>query len=119
MDLCIRVDILDPGCRRSGLGHANGCVGGQDLAVDIGYADGIVVNKIQCAHAAAGQRLYGIAAYSAQAKHGNSGAAQLFHGITAHQKLCSGKRIHANLSLQSFFIWYHAFAAVSKTSFCQ
>ena len=45
--------------------HTHGVHRCQNLAVDVGPADGIMVHKIQCAHTAAGQGLHHIAAHTA------------------------------------------------------
>ena len=102
-DLAQRIDIQHPG--RSGicLGHAQGGVQRQKLPVDVGGADGVVVDEIQGANAAAGQGFYHIAAHAAQTEHGHPDIFQFFHGIAAQKQLGSGKGFHSAPSL--FFLY--------------
>ena len=82
---------------------AHGLAGGHDLAVQVGQADFVVVDEVQCTHAAACQRLHRVAAHAAacqrfhrvaahaaNAKHRHTGIVQLFHCFLAQQQLGAG-----------------------------
>ena len=77
------------------LGHIHfilphGLAGGDDLAIEVGQADLIVVDEVQRPHAAAGQRLNGIAAHAADAENGHPAVVQFFHCFLAQQQLGTG-----------------------------
>ena len=104
----VGVDVVDPL-----LGHIHfilphGLAGGDDLAVEVGQADLIVVDEVQRAHAAAGQRLNGIAAHAADAEDGHPAVVQFFHCFLAQQHLGTGILI-----LHSFSFFYLLALSVS------
>ena len=105
------VDVQHPLPCHIHLQPAHGGVGGKNLAVQIGNADGVVIDQIQHPHAAPGQCLHGVAAHAAHAEYGDPGSGQLRHGIPAQQELRSGKLlIHARSlrNLNNFLIPYPA-----------
>ena len=89
-DLDVGVDVVDPLFRHIHLIFAHGLAGGDDLAVQVGQADLVVVDEVEGTHAAAGQRLHGIAAHAAHAEHGHTGVVQLGHCLRAQQHLGAG-----------------------------
>ena len=64
-----------------------------DLAVDVGQGHIVVVDQVDRAHAAAGQRLHRIAANTAHTEHSHPAFFQFIHCIRAQQKLRAGKFI--------------------------
>ena len=89
-DLDVRVNVVDALLGHIHLEFAHGLAGGNDLAVEVGQADLIIVDEVQCAHTAAGQCLHRVAAHTADAKHGHAGIVQLFHCLCAQQQLGAG-----------------------------
>ena len=69
--------------------HTEGCVGGDDLAVEVGDVHRVVIDQVQCPHAASRQGLHTVTAHAADAKNGNAGALQLLHGLLAKEQLRS------------------------------
>ena len=69
------------------------------MAVDVGQADLIIIDEIQRADAATGQRLDGIAAHAADAEDRHTGLVQLFHGLVAKQQFGSRKLIEHSVPL--------------------
>ena len=55
-----------------------------------GQADFIVIDQIQCPHAAARQRFHRVAAHAADAEHRHAGIVQFFHSFRAQQQLRAG-----------------------------
>ena len=88
--LDVGVDIVDALFRYIHLILPYRAAGGDDLTVEVGQADLIVIDQIQCAHAAACQRLHRIAAHAADAKHCHPGVVQLFHSLCTQQQLGTG-----------------------------
>ena len=60
------------------------------MPIEVGQTDLIVIDQIQCAHAAACQRLHRVAAHTADAKHCHPGVVQLFHSLCTQQQLGAG-----------------------------
>ena len=85
----VRVDIMDALFRHIHLVFAHRFVGGQDLAVQVGQADLVVINQVQRANAAACQCFHRIASNTANAKHGHTGVVQPLHCLLAKQQLRS------------------------------
>ena len=88
--LDVGVDIVDALFRYIHLILPYRAAGGDDLTVEVGQADLIVIDQIQCAHAAACQCLHRIAAHAADAKHCHPGVVQLFHSLCTQQQLGTG-----------------------------
>ena len=84
---------MDALFRHIHLVFAHRFAGGQDLAVQVGQADLVVIDKIKRADTAAHKRFTDIAAHAADAEHGHMRTLQLFHGLRAEQKLRSRKLI--------------------------
>ena len=82
----------------------NGRMKGNQLTIDIGQADGVMVHKIHGTDAAAGQGFCHITAHTAQTEHCNPGILQFFHCIRAQYKLGSGKGIHSDPP-SCFLLW--------------
>ena len=78
---------------------AHGFAGRQNLAVDVGQADLIVIDEVQRTDAAAGQGFDRIAADTADAEHGHPGFVQFFHGLVAKQQFRSRKLIEHSVPL--------------------
>ena len=89
-DLDVGVDVMDALFRHIHLVLAHRLAGGHDLTVQVGQADLVVIDEVQRTHTAAGQRLDGIAAHAADAKHCHTGTVQLFHCFLAQQQLGAG-----------------------------
>ena len=85
----VRVDIMDALFRHIHLVFAHRFAGGQDLAVQVGQADLVVINQVQRANAAACQCFHRIASNTANAKHGHTGVVQTLHCLFAKQQLRS------------------------------
>ena len=66
-------------------------MGCQNLAVDIGNADSIIVNEIQLSHTAAGQSLHRIATHTADAEDRNPGFLKPLQSLGSQQHLGSQK----------------------------
>jgi hypothetical protein len=81
---------VDPLFRHIHLIFAHGLAGGDDLAVQVGQTDLVVVDQVEGTHAAAGQRLDGVAAHAAHAEHGYAGIVQFGHCFRAQQQLGAG-----------------------------
>jgi hypothetical protein len=77
----IRADVLDALLCHVHLQAADGRMGGVELAVQVGQADLVVVDQIQRADPAAGERLHGVAAHAADAEDRHAAAAQFLHGL--------------------------------------
>ena len=88
--LDVRVDLVDALLSHIHLELAHRLVGGNDLAVQVGQADFVVVDEVQRTHTAACQRFDGIAAHAADAEHRHAGIVQFFHGFRAQQQLRAG-----------------------------
>ena len=71
-------------------------MGGDDLSVQVGQADLVVIDQVQGAHAAAGQSLHGVAPHAADAEDSHPGFGQGFHSGLSQQQLGSGKFIEHN-----------------------
>ena len=94
-DFTIRVDAVDPGFRHIHLILAKGFPGGDDLPVQIGQGNPVMVDQIQRADPCAGQRFHDIAAYAANAENGDPALLKLFHRFRTEEHLCPGKgRFH-------------------------
>ena len=89
-DLDVGVDVVDALFGHIHLEPAHRLVGGDDLAVQVGEADFVVVDQVESPHAAAGQRLDGVAAHAAHAEHGYAGIVQFGHCFRAQQQLGAG-----------------------------
>ena len=81
----IRVDGPDPLRHDLDLVTADGVHGRDDLAVEVGQGDGIIVHNIQGPDAAARQRLHDIAADTADTEDGDPGGSQSVHGHISKQ----------------------------------
>ena len=81
---------MDPLFRHIHLIFAHSLAGGDDLAVQVGQTDLVIVDEVEGTHAAAGQRLHGIAAHSAHAEHSHAGVVQFGHCLRAQQHLGAG-----------------------------
>ncbi len=79
------VDIQDALGHDVGLGAAQRGVEGDQLTVQIGFADRVVVHKRQCADAGAGQRLGAVAADAADAEYSHMTGAQSVRRIGSQQ----------------------------------
>ena len=97
--LAVRIDFQNPLPHHIRLVFSHGLPGGDQLPVQIGQADQIIVHQIDGTHTGAHQRLHGEAAHTADTEHDDPGLLQLFHGLLPQQQLGSGKLIqHASLS---------------------
>ena len=76
-DLNIGVDVVDALLRHLYLVLSHGAAGGNDLTVQVGQADLVVVDKVQRPHAA-------------DAEHRHPGAVKLFHRLRTQQQLGAG-----------------------------
>ena len=54
---------------------------GAELAVEVGETDLVIVNQVQCPHAAAGQGLHGIPPHTADAENRHPGVGQPVHSL--------------------------------------
>ena len=77
----------------STLGLADGGVEGDELTVQIGETDHVIVNKVDRPHAAPGQCLGAVAAHTADAEHGYPSAVECFNGFQSHLKAKTGKLV--------------------------
>ena len=89
LDLAVRIDLEDAFFCYFHFIFPYGLPGGVDLAVDIGKAYPVIVDEIQRTHAAPCQRLYRIAADTANAEYRHSRLRQPFHCRLFHQQFCS------------------------------
>ena len=85
----VGIDFGNPLCGNVHLVFPYGFVRGVNLAVDVGQTHLVIIDQVNRAHAGAHQRLHGIAAHAADAKHGNAGSGEFFHRLFSDQKLCS------------------------------
>ena len=86
----VRVNVVDALCSHIYFILPYRTAGGDDLAVEVGQADLIIINQIQCPHAAARQRFHRVAAHAADAEHRHAGIVQFFHSFRAQQQLRAG-----------------------------
>ena len=91
--LYIGIDLLHAVAHHLCLIFSHRFSGGNDLPVQIGQADLIIINQIKASNAAAHKRLADIAADSANAEHCHSCLLQFLHGLFSQQKLCPRKLI--------------------------
>ena len=73
---CARIDVQHPALCCLGLGKTQGGVEGQELPVQVGQADGIIVHQGKLPHTGPGQGFHRVAADTAQAEDGNVGLLQ-------------------------------------------
>ncbi len=102
--LAVRVDFQNTFPHHIGFVFSHRLPGGNQLPVQIGQADQIIVHQINGAHAGTHQRLHSEAADTADTEHNDSGLLQLFHGLLPQQQLGSGKLIQHDVSSVSFCI---------------
>ena len=89
----VRIDVGDAPRHDLHLGLADGGVEGDELTVQIGETDHIIVNKVDRAHAAPGQRLGAVAAHAADTEHGYPSAVECFDGFRSYLKAKTGKLV--------------------------
>ena len=89
-----RVNGGDPLFHHFYLRFAHSVQRSNDLAVQIGKADGIMIEQVKPSDAAAGKRLRSKTANTADAENCNGGTLQFFNALRRQQKLGTGKRIH-------------------------
>jgi hypothetical protein len=73
-------------------------MGGEDLAVQVGDAHGIVIHKIQRTDARPGKSLHNIAAHAAQTKYSHSCLAEPGNAFVSKQKSGAGILVHEKTS---------------------
>ena len=93
-DLALRIDGEDPLFGSVHLQLTQRVMGGDDLPVDIGQTDPVVVNEINGTDAAAGQGLHRVTADAADAEDCHPGIFQPFHAGFAQQQFGSCKSFH-------------------------
>ena len=91
--LCFWIDVKNPLLHHVYFIFSNAASCRNNLTVDIGQADFIVVHQHKMADTASCQRLHGIAAHAADTENGNGRIRQKIHALLTQQKLCSGKLI--------------------------
>ena len=94
----VRIDFKDPLPHHLDLIPPDGFTGRDNLAVQIGQTDLIVVDQIKGADAAARQRLAHIAAHAPDTENGHAGPGQAIHGGLAKEQLGSRKLVHHSFS---------------------
>ena len=92
--LALGVNVQHPIPGGFRLAHSHSGVERQQLPVDVGDADGVVVDEVHRAYAAAGQGLCHIATYATQAEYSYTGVIQFFHCRLPQQQFRAGKGIH-------------------------
>jgi len=100
--LAVGIDVQNAVPGHIHLVFCNGAAGGQNLPVQVGDADLVVIDQIQRPNPGPGQGLHGISPHAADAKHGNPGVFQPLHGILAKDQLRSGKLIQHSSSISLF-----------------
>ena len=81
IDLCLWVDVKDAVPHDIDFIFTNGASGCNDLTVQIGEADFVIVDQIQFTNSTSHKCLYGITANSADSKNGNPGVCQFLHSF--------------------------------------
>ena len=77
----VGVDVQQPLGRHLHLQLAHRGMGGKNLTVDIGDGNGVAVDQIDGADAAAGQGLRRVTAHAADAENGHPGVLHPLHGV--------------------------------------
>ena len=85
VDVAVGVDLQNAVPRDLDFVFCHGLARCQDLAVQVRQADLVIVDQVQCADAAAGQRIDGVAADTADAEHRHPGVEQPVHALLAEQ----------------------------------
>ena len=104
--ICLGIDLQDAIAHDFDLLLSHCFHSGDDLAVHVGQAHLIVVDQVEGAYAAAGQRLAYVAAHTAHTEHRNTAFGQLGHGIASQQQLGTGELVEHGSSLSSAFCQY-------------
>ena len=94
LDSQIRIDLQQALRHGVHLVPAHGLAGGDDLAIQIGDADSVIVEQVDRAEAAAHQRLRGVAADAAHAEDRHAGRGEPAHPLAAQEQFRSRKLIH-------------------------
>ena len=81
IDFCLWVDVEDTVFHDIDFVFSNGASGGNDLTVQVGEADFVVVDQVKFTNSTSYKCLYGITADSTDSKNGNSGVCQFLHGF--------------------------------------
>ena len=74
--LCVRIDVQYPALCRFHLGKAQGGVESQELPVQVGQADGVIVHQGKPPYTGPGQGFHRVAADAPKAEYGNVGLLQ-------------------------------------------
>ena len=88
-DVHLRIDLQHPLFHHVRLVLAYRLSRGNDLPVQVGQADLVIVDEVKMAHAAPHQSLTDITAHTADTEYSHSGIFQLLHGRFAEEKLGS------------------------------
>ena len=91
--LALGVDVVDALGRHIHLILAEGTYEGDDLAVEVGDGDLVVIDEVEGSDAAAGQGFDHIATHAAHAEDGDTAAREHLHGWRAEQHAGTGKLV--------------------------
>ena len=90
----VGVDVVQALLHRVHFVLADGFARGDELAVEVGEADAVIVVEVDCADAAAHKSFRCIAAHAADAENRYTAGFQMRHGGGAEHEFRSGKLIH-------------------------
>ena len=81
INFCLWVDVEDAVFHNIDFVFADSASGGDDLTVQVGEADFVIIDQIKFTNSTSHKCLYGITADSTDSKNGNSGVRQFLHGF--------------------------------------
>ena len=95
----MRVDAEYPLARHVGFVPAD--IGGEcdNLAVDVGGRDTVVVKEVDSSYAASGEYFHGVSAHTAHAEYGHTAAREAMEGLRSQQHTCAGKQFLCLLAM--------------------
>ena len=93
-------------------------VGSDDLAIDVGQAHLIIVDEVKCADTRTRQRLYRVAAYTANAEYRNTRVVQALHSLLAKQQLGSRKLILIEQVFSPFRAVFRLVISIAVNAYC-
>ena len=89
--LTVRIDGMNPFLGYLHLVATDTCLGGNNLAVDVGASYGVIVHKIQRSYAGSRQRLYHVSSHAADAEDEHAAIGQALHGFCSIYNFRSAK----------------------------
>ena len=87
----VRVDVMDTVRCHLHLVATDACLGGNNLAVDVGAGYGVIVHKVQRSHTGSRQRLYHVSSHAADAEDKHAAIGQAFHSFCSIYNFRSAK----------------------------